>query len=90
MGHPQPTIPFQTYNTTAHSFVTKSLNPKTTKSTDLNYWYMRDKQDQKKFNYYWRKGKRNNNADYHTKHHVQPIIARFAQGTSPPMTYWMR
>ena len=69
MGHPQPPTPIQTDNTTAHGFVTKNLEPKATKSTDMNYWYMRDKQDQKQFNYYWKHGKGNNNADYHTKHH---------------------
>ena len=69
MGHPQPPTPVQTDNTTAHGFVTKNLNPKATKSTDMNYWYMRDKQDQKQFNYYWKKGKGNNDGDYHTKHH---------------------
>ena len=35
----------------------------------MNYWYMRDKQDQKQFNYYWKHGKGNNDADYQTKHH---------------------
>ena len=67
--HPQPPTPIQTDNTTAHGFVTKNLNPKATKSVDMNYWYMRNKQDQKQFNYYWRKGKGNNDADYQTKHH---------------------
>ena len=57
----------QTDNTTALGFVTKNLNPKATKSTDMNNWYMRDKQDQQQFRYYWREGKRNN-ADYQTKH----------------------
>ena len=27
MGHPQPSTPVQTDNTTAHGFVTKNLNP---------------------------------------------------------------
>ena len=69
MGHPQPATSVQTDNTTAHGFVTKNLNPKATKSVDMNCWYMRDKQDQKQFDYYWRKGKGNNDADYQTKHH---------------------
>ena len=30
---------------------------------------MRDKSDQKQFHYYWHRGKGNNDADYHTKHH---------------------
>lgn len=57
MRHTQLPTPVQTDNTTAHGFVTKNLNPKATKSTDMNYWFMRDKQDQKRFKYYWKKGK---------------------------------
>ena len=68
MGHPQPPTPVQTDNTTAHSFVTKNLNPKATKSLDMNLWFMRDKSDQKQFHYYWKKGKGNNDGDYYTKH----------------------
>ena len=52
MGHTQPATPSQTDNTTALGFVTKNLNPKATKLTDMNNWYMRDKQDQKQFRYY--------------------------------------
>ena len=70
MGHKQPATPAQTDNTTALGFVTKNLNPKATKSTDMNNWYMRDKQDQEQFRYYWREGKRND-ADYQTKHFCQ-------------------
>ena len=51
MGHKQPATPTQTDNTTALGFVTKNLNPKATKSEDMNYWYMRDKKDQKQFDY---------------------------------------
>ena len=38
MGHKQPPTPIQTDNTTALGFVTKNLNPKATKSTDMRYW----------------------------------------------------
>ena len=68
MGHEQPATPVQTDNTTALGFVTRNLHPKQTKSVDMNHWYMRDKQDQKQFRYYWRAGP-NNDADYHSKHH---------------------
>ena len=68
MGHPQPPTPIQTNNTTALGFVTKNLQPKAAKSTDMNYWFMRDRQDQKQFRYYWRAGA-TNDGDYHTKHH---------------------
>ena len=59
MGHAQPETPAQTDNTTTLGFVTKNLNPRATKSTDMNNWYMRDKQDQKQFRYYWREGPKN-------------------------------
>ena len=45
MGHEQPPTPIQTDNTTALGFVTKNLQPKATKSTEINYWFMRDRQD---------------------------------------------
>ena len=67
MGHKQPPTPVQTDNTTALGFVTKTLNPKATKSTDMKYWWLRDKSDQEQFQYYWNKGK-GNRADYWTKH----------------------
>ena len=67
MGHKQPPTPVQTDNTTALGFVTKKLQPKATKSTEMNYWFMRDRQDRKQFRYYWKPGK-GNRSDYFTKH----------------------
>ena len=40
MGHARPATPAQTDNTTSLGFVTKNLNPRATKSTDMNNWYM--------------------------------------------------
>ena len=51
-GHPQPPTPIQTNNTTALGFVTKNLQPKATKSTEMNYWFMHDRQDRKQIKYY--------------------------------------
>ena len=68
MGHKQPPTPVQTDNTTALGFVSKNLQPKATKSTDMQHWYLRDQEDRKMFRYYWSEGK-NNDADYQTKHH---------------------
>ena len=56
IGHSQPATPVQTDNSTALGFVTKNINRKQTKSAAMNYWYMRDQQDQKQFRYYWREG----------------------------------
>ena len=67
MGHKQPPTPIMTDNTTALGFVTKNLWPKQTKSTDMRFWWMRDRSDQKQFRYYWGSGKKIL-ADYFTKH----------------------
>lgn len=67
MGHQQPPTPIQVDNTTALGFVGKNITPKATKSTDMNFWWMRDRSDQKQFRYYWGPGK-GNRADYWTKH----------------------
>ena len=67
MGHPQPPTPIMTDNTTALGFVSKNLQPKQTKSTDMRHWWMRDRSDQKQFRYYWGPGKQIL-ADYYTKH----------------------
>ena len=57
MGHKQPPTPMQTDNTTAIRFITKKLQPKATKSKDMQHWFMRDRQDRKQFRYYWGSGK---------------------------------
>ena len=43
MGHKQPPTTIQTDNTTAFGFVSKIMVPKATKSTDMKYWWMRDR-----------------------------------------------
>ena len=67
MGHKQPPTPIQTDNTTALGFVTKNLQPKATKSTEMKYWFMHDRQDRQQFKYYWKPGK-HNKGDYFTKY----------------------
>ena len=67
MGHPQLPTPMQTDNTTALGFVTNNLQPKSTRSTDMQHWFMRDRQDQLQFKYYWVSGKFND-GDYPKKH----------------------
>ena len=66
MGHPRPPTPMQTDNTTALGFVTNNLQPKATKSTDMQHWFMRNRQYQIQFKYYWGSGNFND-GDYHTK-----------------------
>lgn len=67
MGHKQPPTLIKKDNTTSLGFVTKTLNLKATKSTDVKYWRQRGKSDQEQFQYHWSKGK-GNCADYWTKY----------------------
>lgn len=67
MGHIQPPTPIQTNNTTALGSVISDLQPKIIKSTDMRYWWMRDRSDQNQLQYYWSKFK-GNHANYWTKH----------------------
>jgi hypothetical protein len=67
LGHPQPPTPVQTDNTTALGFANKNLQPKVTKSTDMKNWWIRDREAQEQFRFYWAPGL-TNDADYFTKH----------------------
>ena len=73
LGHPQkqPT-PIRTDNSTANSFIQNNLTMKRTKSWDMRYHWLRDRQLRRQFNVYWNKGI-NNDADYFTKHHLPKI-----------------
>jgi len=67
MGHPQPTTPMQTDNSAAHSVVTNNVQPKRTKAMDMRFHWLRCRDAQGQFRYYWRPGTMNL-ADYWTKH----------------------
>jgi hypothetical protein len=68
MGHPQPKTPIQTDNTTAKGFINSKNQPKCTKSMDMWFKWLKDRQAKEQFCFYWRSGK-TNLADYFTKHH---------------------
>ena len=68
LGHPQPPTPIKTDNSTAQGFVYDNINQKKSKSWDMRFYWLRDREEQKQFKIYWDKGS-NNNADYQTKHH---------------------
>ena len=67
MGHPQPRTPMQTDNSAAHSVVTNNVQPKRTKAMDMRFYWLRCRDAQGQFRYYWRPGSQNL-ADYYTKH----------------------
>ena len=68
LNHPQPPTPLKTDNSTANGFVHNNIHQKRSKSWDMRYYWLRDKQTQELFKIFWEKGK-SNHADYTTKHH---------------------
>jgi hypothetical protein len=68
LGHPQPPTPIQTDNTTAQGVVTNNILPKATKSMDMQFHWLRDREFREQFRSYWRSGTKNL-GDYWTKHH---------------------
>ena len=68
LQHPQPPTPLKTDNSTAAGFVYDNIHQKRSKSWDMRYHWLRDRQTQQQFNIFWDKGI-NNEADYTTKHH---------------------
>ena len=69
LGHSQPPTPLKTDNSTANVFVNKSLCRRKSKSWDMKFLWLRDKELMRKIWVFWDKGK-NNDADYFTKHHL--------------------
>ena len=68
LGHPQPATPIKTDNSTTNNFVHANLRQKRSKTWDMKWNWLRDRETQNHLNVYWDKGS-NNNADYFTKHH---------------------
>ena len=68
LGHPQPLTPMQTDNSTANALLTNKIMPKALKAMDMRFHWLRCRNTQGQFRYYWRPGTQNL-ADYFTKHH---------------------
>jgi len=68
LGHPQPRIPMQTDNATAHALLTNKILPKALKAMDMRFHWLWCHDAQGQFRYYWQPGTQNL-ADYFTKHH---------------------
>ena len=68
LGHKQPPTPLKTDNSTANSFVHSNIRQKRSKSWDMRFHWLRDKEALEQLNIYWEPGKQND-ADYFTKHH---------------------
>ena len=80
MGWPQPHTPIQTDNSTALGFTNKTIANKSTKSEGMKMWWLRDRESQEQFRYYWAPGYENE-GDYRTKHH--PPIYHEAKRENP-------
>jgi len=70
LGHPQPPegTPIQTDNTTAVGLAHDTLKQKHSKAFDMQFFWVRDRQEQGQYNIYWKPGLFNK-SDYYTKHH---------------------
>ena len=68
LGHPQPRTPIQTDNKTANDLLTNKIMPKALKAMDMRFHWLRCRNAQEQFRYYWRPSTQNL-ADYFTKHH---------------------
>ena len=68
MGHKQPPTPIQTDNAMADAVINGKVQPKRTKAMDMRFHWLRDRECQQQFKFFWRPGK-TNFADYWTKHH---------------------
>jgi hypothetical protein len=69
MGHKQPSTPIQTDNAMADAVINGKIQPKRTKAMDMRFHWLRDRECQQQFRFYWHPGK-TNYADYWTKHHL--------------------
>ena len=67
MGHHQPKTPMQTDNTTALGVVNNNIQARRTKAMDMRFHWLRCRDSQGQFRYYWMPGP-TNLADYWTKH----------------------
>ena len=69
MGHPQPRTPIQTDNSTAEGVVNNNILPKQTKAMDMRFHWLRCREAQGQFQFFWRRGL-TNKGDYPSKHHT--------------------
>jgi hypothetical protein len=76
MGWPQPRSPIQCDNSTAVGVTNQTIIPRKTKSMDMQFHWLRCRDSQGQFRYFWAPGA-TNLGDYSTKNH--PPIYHIAQ-----------
>jgi hypothetical protein len=70
LGHKQPPMPLQTDNPMVDAVINGKIQPKQTKTMDMRFHWLQDRECQQQFRIYWRPGKLNY-ANYWTKHHSE-------------------
>ncbi len=68
IGHKQPATPIQTDNVMAEAVINAKITPKQSKAMDMHFRWLKDRECQHQFEFYWQPGN-HNHADYWTKHH---------------------
>ena len=67
LGHIQPPTPIKTDNTTALGYIKRTIQQRKSKSWDMQFHWLRDREEQAQFYYFWKPGTEND-GDYYTKH----------------------
>ena len=68
LDHKKPATPLKTDNSTTEGFVNSGMRPKRSKTWDMKWHWLRDKEVLEQLILYWDRGT-NNDTDYLTKHH---------------------
>jgi hypothetical protein len=68
MGWKQPRTPIQIDNSTAEGFANNTIIVKRMRAIEMRFNWLKDREAQNQFRFFWDKGTRNN-GDYHTKLH---------------------
>ena len=84
MGSPEPQTPIQTDNSTAVGFTNKTIFNKATKSAEMKLWWIRYRESQEQFRYYWETGYENEG--YYSKNH-HPSIYHEAKRANPYLVW---
>ena len=68
MGWPQMTTPVQLDNSTAYGLATNTINQKRSRTIDMRFYWIQDREGQGQFASHWAPAA-SNKVDYQTKHH---------------------
>ena len=90
INHPQSPTLIKTDNSTTNRFIHDNIHHKKYKPWDMKYYWLRCKETQQLFKFFWEKCN-NNEPDYPTKHHAtiyhRDIRSRYIQDKNPLYIY---